>query len=65
MYLTIYTDNCEHRGNIMKNEVYIKTAGKVIILLPMKNPWAPLIESLNQFSDDFMDNREQPDQQER
>ncbi|HSW94044.1 MAG TPA: hypothetical protein VLJ15_06810 [Gammaproteobacteria bacterium] len=49
----------------MKNEVYIKTAGKVIILLPMKNPWAPLIESLNQFSDDFMDNREQPDQQER
>lgn len=34
--------------------------GKVTILLPVNNPWAPLLESLDKFSDDFMDTREQP-----
>src|SRR5947207_7450309 len=39
--------------------------GKVIILLPIKNPWESLFESINQFSDDFMDTTDQPKQQER
>ncbi|MDR3491279.1 MAG: type II toxin-antitoxin system VapB family antitoxin [Gammaproteobacteria bacterium] len=47
------------------NEVFIKKAGKVIILLPVKNPWAPLFESISKFSDDFMNTREQPKQQDR
>ncbi len=47
------------------DEVYIKKSGNVIILLPMKNPWAPLLESLDKFSDDFMTNREQPEKQNR
>jgi antitoxin VapB len=47
------------------SSVYIKKAGKLIILLPMKNPWAPLFDSLNQFSNDFMDTRNQPTQQTR
>lgn len=46
-------------------EVFIKKVGTVIILLPVKNPWKPLLESINKFSDDFMDKREQPEQQKR
>lgn len=52
---------CRFQGE----EVFIKKVGEVIILLPVKNPWKPLIESMNKFSDDFMDSREQPEQQER
>ena len=46
-------------------QVYIKKSGQVILLLPMKNPWNPLINSLDKFSADFMTTREQPEQQER
>lgn len=42
------------------NEVYIKKVGNVLILIPKLNPWQTLRESLNLFSDDFMENREQP-----
>ena len=31
----------------------------------MNNPWQPLLDSLNKFSKDFMDERNQPKQQER
>lgn len=41
-------------------EVYIKKVGNAIVLLNKDNPWQTLIESLDQFSDDFMDTREQP-----
>ena len=46
-------------------EVYIKKSGKIILLLPMKNPWGPLLDSLAKFSDDFMTTREQPAQPDR
>lgn len=46
-------------------EVFIKKVGKVTILLPIKNPWEPLMDSINKFSDDFMDTRDQPEQQKR
>ncbi|MEQ8959067.1 MAG: type II toxin-antitoxin system VapB family antitoxin [Coleofasciculus sp. C2-GNP5-27] len=42
------------------DEVYIKKIGNVLILIPKDNPWQTLRESLNLFSDDFMENREQP-----
>jgi len=42
------------------NEVYIKKLGNVLILIPKANPWQTLRESLNLFSDDFMEHREQP-----
>jgi len=45
------------------DEVYIKRMGALIILLPMNNPWRPLLDSLNKFSDDFMNTRNQPKQQ--
>ncbi len=42
------------------NEVYIKRIGRNILLIPKDDPWESLISSLDKFSDDFMDTREQP-----
>jgi antitoxin VapB len=55
----------EFRFEGVEGEVFIKKVGKMIILLPIKNPWKLLFEGVNKFSDDFMDKREQPKQQER
>ncbi len=41
-------------------DVYIKKFDNVVILFPKTDPWAPLISSLDQFSDDFMEERNQP-----
>lgn len=46
-------------------EVFIKKMGEAIILLPVNNPWGPLLNSLDKFSDDFMATRNQPKQQTR
>jgi antitoxin VapB len=46
-------------------EVYIKKVGNAIVLIPMDYPWETLFESLSQFSDDFMCEREQPNIQTR
>ncbi|MBN3909495.1 MAG: AbrB/MazE/SpoVT family DNA-binding domain-containing protein [Nostoc sp. NMS1] len=37
-------------------EVYIKKIGNAIVLIAKDNPWRSLIESLNNFFDDFMTN---------
>lgn len=47
------------------DEVYIKKMGNAVILLPSQNPWESLFHSLSKFSDDFMQTREQPAQQNR
>ena len=36
------------------HRVYLKRTGNSIILLPYDKPWESLVESLSQFSDDFM-----------
>ncbi|MEH2212170.1 antitoxin [Nostoc sp.] len=41
-------------------EVYIKKIGNAIVLIAKDNPWQSLIESLDNFSDDFMITRDQP-----
>lgn len=47
-------------------EVFIKKVGEAVVLLPSENSWRTLCESLDDFSEDFMAEREQPaDQQER
>jgi len=51
--------------HITSSEVYVKKWGNSIILLAKDNPWKSLFESLDQFSDDFMDTREQPTLQNR
>lgn len=42
------------------NAVFIKKIGKMVILLPKDDPWSSLVNSLDQFSDDFMETRDQP-----
>lgn len=42
------------------SEVYIKRLGKMVVLLPRDDPWAPLVESLEMFSDDFMADHNRP-----
>ena len=45
---------------LVGDEVYIKKVGNAIILIPKNNPWQTLWNSLDLFSDDFMETREQP-----
>lgn len=47
------------------DRVYIKRMGSAVILLPYHAAWDTLIESLAQFSADFMSERAQPPVQER
>lgn len=47
------------------DRVFIKQQGKAVILLPYHEPWQALFDSLEQFSPDFMEQREQPAQQAR
>lgn len=43
------------------DEVYIKRAGRGVILIPKDDPWAMFEEGLGEFTEDFMEGkREQP-----
>ncbi|MDJ0692128.1 MAG: type II toxin-antitoxin system VapB family antitoxin [Xenococcaceae cyanobacterium MO_188.B32] len=44
------------------DKVLIKRMGDAVVLLPYKNSWSTLFDSLEQFSDDFMEEeRQQPE----
>lgn len=45
------------------DEVFIKRSGNAVILISANHSWDVLIDSLDKFSADFMDNRVQPAQQ--
>jgi antitoxin VapB len=45
---------------LVDDEVYIKKVGNAIILIPKNNPCQTLLNSLDLFSDDFMETKEQP-----
>ena len=47
------------------DEVIIKRSGNAVVLIPANHSWDSLADSLNKFSADFMENREQPSQQAR
>lgn len=47
------------------SEVYIKRVGDAVVLLPVKGSWETLFASLALFSDDFMEDRNQPETQSR
>lgn len=46
-------------------QVYLKKIGNAVVLLPIHDSWKPLLDSLNEFSEDFMISREQPSHQYR
>jgi antitoxin VapB len=47
------------------DRVFIKRVGNSVVLIPYREPWQSLLDSLEMFSDDFMEDRGQPPQQER
>ncbi|NLS92211.1 MAG: AbrB/MazE/SpoVT family DNA-binding domain-containing protein [Planctomycetaceae bacterium] len=73
--MKIATVSTEARGQIIHlpdgirlegGEVFVTQVGHSIILVPKgSNPWQPLLDSLDQFSDDYMDDRNQPGSQKR
>ncbi len=50
---------------VESKNVYIKKMGNVMVLIPGDNPWQTFFESLDLFTDDYMQDRGQPPQQER
>lgn len=46
-------------------KVYVKRMGNAVVLIPEHDAWQTLIESLDLFSDDFMEERRQPPTQDR
>ena len=46
-------------------QVFIKKVGNTVVLIPEQDAWQTLFDSLEQFSDDFMESRNQPEQQVR
>lgn len=47
------------------DKVYVKRVGNALYLIPFHNPWQNLIESLDKFTPDFMEERNQSDNQTR
>jgi antitoxin VapB len=47
------------------DQVFIKRVGNAVVLIPYQDSWETLFGSLDQFSEDFMQEREQPAPQDR
>lgn len=47
------------------DKVYLKKVGNTIYIIPFHNPWQSMVDSLDSFSEDFMEDRHQPNQQAR
>ncbi|MEM9478101.1 MAG: type II toxin-antitoxin system VapB family antitoxin [Verrucomicrobiota bacterium] len=48
------------------DEVFVTRLGSAVVLIPMRESWDVLFNAFESFSDDFMDERNQPtEQQER
>jgi len=48
-----------------EKEVYVRRFDDIVVLFPKTDPWGPLVESLDKFSEDFMESRTQGNQQDR
>ena len=48
---------CRFKGK----EVFVRKYEDMVILFPTKSPWSSLVDSLDKFTDDFMEDRNQPD----
>ena len=46
-------------------DVYVRKLGSIVILIPKTDPWASFVKSLDHFSDDFLEDRNQPPSQSR
>jgi antitoxin VapB len=46
-------------------DVYVKKFENAIMLIPKNDPWASFVDSLDHFSEDYMNDRNQPEVQNR
>lgn len=47
------------------DDVFINKIGNIVVLIPKDDPWSSLADSLDKFTDDFMESREQGTQDSR
>ena len=47
------------------DKVYLKKVGNALYIIPFHNPWQDLMDSVKGFSEDFLNDREQPNVQTR
>ncbi len=47
---------------INDSKVYLKKIGNSLYLIPFHNPWQSFFDSLDKFTDDFMNERQQAEQ---
>ena len=52
------------RFSVGEKEVYVHKMDGMVMLISKKNPWKPLLQSLDKFSKDFMEDRNQPREKE-
>jgi antitoxin VapB len=45
------------------DKVYLKKVGDILYIIPFHNPWQGMLDSVNEFTEDFMDDRQQLQQQ--
>lgn len=45
------------------DKAYLKKVGNALYIIPFHNPWQNLLESIDSFTPDFMEQREQPGDQ--
>ena len=48
-----------------ESEVFVNKIGDCVMLIPKDSKWETLTKSLDSFSDDFLENRNQPELQNR
>jgi antitoxin VapB len=53
------------RMKIDDDKVYLKKVGNSLFIIPFHNPWQNMIDSIDSFTPDYMDSREQPQNQQR
>lgn len=51
--------------NIEDDKVYIRKLGNTLFIIPFHNPWQSLFDSLDNFTPDFMEERNQSTKQNR
>ena len=41
-------------------EVFVRKLGNAVVLVPVDDPWRTLVDSLEEFSPDYLEDRDQP-----
>ena len=44
---------------------YLKKVGNVVHLIPVHDPWREMMDAVSDFTEDFMENRDQPNAEKR